>query len=378
MAQNHQRPFWGFTDMIRHRLTLLALGAVLTASLLPSPAGAQNNYTALYNRYRFHDLGPSARSAGMGGVYSALRGGEMGLTGNPAALGFQEKPYVMLEFDSDEVAGVVRDVKAKSDLWSGGAGLAYPFEWGGVGISYNYRSNDFKADPFTDPSMEFIQDRDLERHALSVGAGYRFTDQLAVGYRYSFLTWDANIDFVQIRPAILAFPRLEENFDGHRNQVGVQYRFNDLLTFGLDGYYGFGDRNSGPLGDADADSWAIRGGVAYKVSETLPLLVAMDLNFENRKLDGSDNNTNEDTFGLHLGAEYKVTDYVALRAGYQYLNIDYKDKDRIQSFKENPSIGGYTAGLGFEWRNFSLDYGFIYTDAGRGEFTNIVGFGFHF
>ncbi len=371
--------------MTRYRLTLLALGVAAVSLFVPPIADAQDDYYALYNRFQYHHVGLSARSAGMGGVYSALSGGELGLLGNPASLGFSESPFLMLEGELEDVAsdisvdagfGPVAE-EADTDIWSIGAGFSYPFEWGGLGIHYNHREDDHDSDVYDLGPFGVKRGGDLEREYISLGGGYRVNEQWAIGYRYSYIDWDQDIKWDAVRAAPgLAFPTVSEDFEGHKNHFGLQYRANEMITLGLDGYYGIGDLDSNiTTGDIDSDSWAVRGGIAWELEE-IPLLLALDLNFENRELDGRGADTDEDLFGLHLGAEYEVVENLFLRAGYQYEDIDFEDRPAL--IDESPSIGAYTAGIGYEYDRFTFDYGFIYTDTGSGDITHIFGIGIHF
>ncbi len=382
--------------MTRHCLTLLALGVLSSVLLFPPGAGAQDDFYALYNRYQFHHIGVSARSAGMGGVYSALTGGEMGLVGNPASLGFQENRFVMFNADIEEIVsdvssedpfvpGAIIPEEADADIWSLGGGIAYPFEWGGLGLYYHYRDDDIHYDSQRFSLGTLDQSGDLSRHGISVGGGYRVRNDIAVGYRYSYLDWDA--DTVGHLDGVVPMRFSDDvDFEGHRNHFGVQYRANEMFMFGLDGEYGFGDRDSTSVittggstvnfSSSDPDTWSVRGGVAWE-SMDLPLLLAMDIKFENRDLSGGGVDTNEDLWGIHLGAEYELMENLYLRGGYQYEDFDFED--RPNNIFEAPSIGSYTAGVGYEYQQFSIDYGFIWSDTGgSGDFTHVVGVGFHF
>ncbi len=220
------------------------------------------------------------------------------------------------------------------------------------------------------------KEEDMQRHHVSLGAGYRINDQWAVGYRYSYIDYELDTLYNVVRPAPYVFQSVSEDFQGHRNQVGVQYKLNRNLVFGLDGYYGLGDRNSEKRGDADADSWAIRGGVAWRFLEDIPLLVALDLNYENRELDGGFNDNEEDYFGLHLGAEYEVYENLFLRAGYKFEDIEFDSP--VTNINEEPSISGYSAGLGYKYDRFKIDYAFVFTDTASSDMAHYVGFGVEF
>lgn len=373
----------GFTNMKRKWIPVLVL-SLLGAVILPTVASAQNNdFSAHYNRYLFYNLGLSARSAGMGGAYSALRGGELGLIGNPASLGFIEKRVLMLQGDLDEITGTSAQNftgtptmgHADTELWSVGGGFAYPFAWGGLGLTYNYRDDDSEAGPYSG-FPTFGSEGNLDRHAVSFTAAYRYMEGLSFGYRYSYIDWQSDSELIEIAPNPGVWFGVSEDFSGHRNQVGLQYTLRENLIFGLDGYYGIGDWEVGGAGEGDADSWAVRGGVAWNPMVDLPLLLAMDIKFENRELDFSTSNTEEDLFGVHLGAEYEIYDNLYLRGGYQFEDFDYEED---AGFGADPSVSGFTGGLGYVYEEITLDYGFIYSDTGgEGDFMHVFGLSYEF
>ena len=369
--------------MMRHRLILLALGLFVAVSMLPSIAEAQSNdFHALYNRVKFHQLSLSARSVGMGGAYSALSGGEMGLTGNPAALGFLEVPFVMLEGDIEDIASDLTflnpnaPVEGEAQLWSIGVGGAYPLEWGTVGLQYAYRNDELESEAAPSALGLIEQDGDLDRNILSVAFAHACYEDLAFGTKLTYIDWDSTTDINVTRPAPFQLVSLDEDFSGFRGQFGLQYLAHPQLTLGLDGYFGLGERDSNALGDADADSMSIRGGLAWQAVEDIPLLIALDISYDNFDLDGGGNDTDEDLIGIHLGAEYEVYENLFLRAGYQFEDYDYDDSSAgvSQSF----TVGGYSVGLGYHYEQFTFDYAFMYVDTGSADLVHYFGVGYEF
>lgn len=372
--------------MIRNRLAIIAL-SICTAALLVPTASAQNDFSALYNRYLSHSTVMSARSAAMGGVYTALQGREMGLLGNPASVGLTEERFALLRGDYREVSShigledpgipgriIARDNEA--EIWDVGGGVTYPFDWGGLGVMYDYRSDEVESDVFPTSIARLMQESDLERHNIALTGAYRVNEMAAVGYRYSYIDMDNSTDLMMVGPGPAAnLATIEEEFSGHKNHAGVQYMMNEIITLGLDGYYGFGDYDT-TGGDHDSDSYAIRGGAAWKYSEDYPLLVALDLNWENRELDGSGADLDDELWAIHLGAEYEVYDNFFLRAGYQMEDFDYQDSPL--GIDESPSISTWSLGFGWLSDQFSVDYGFMYYDTGAGDMMHVVGLGYSF
>ncbi|MBZ0257854.1 outer membrane beta-barrel protein [bacterium] len=372
--------------MKRSCAVLLALGLISTLALAPMTAQAQDDYLALYNRYLFHHVGLSARSAAMGGAYTALKGGDMGFTGNPASLGFQTERYVSLEGGFEDVTsdssldiGGLSDVAFNdTEIWDVGAGLIYPFEWGALALNYNYREDDLETNDYYLLGTRYQQDGSLERHSVSLGGGYAINECFTIGYRYSYIDWDRDTSLIDVGafvPSTIA--TINEDFQGHRNQFGVQYEYGENWRFGFDGMYGLGDRDIKGMGSADADSWHVRGGLAYDFADYAPLVVTLDLNYENRELDGAGQDTQDDLLGVHFGAEYEVYENLFLRAGYQWEDIDYEDN--ANSLDEEIDISGFSGGLGYEWNQISLDYGIMYLDTGgEGDLMHVFGIGYRF
>lgn len=375
--------------MTGHRLPLTVAAAILLASLAPSFAAAEDDFVSLYNRYLFHTLAKSPKSAAMGNAYTGLRSPEMSFYGNPAALGFLEERYIDLGGEFEEIVGTSSmDLGAFSDstesdveMWGAGIGFAYPFEWGGVAINYNYRDDDGESHDYDFiPSFNttFMDESELERHSVSLTGAYRVDDQLSVGYRYSYITYDREIALIDTG----AFPNSvigtdDQDFDGHRQHIGGQYMVNDCLTLGLEGMYGLGELDFDNGGDADADSWFFRGGFAYCFLDQLPLSVAADFKFENYEIDGAGRNVDQDIWGIHLGAEYEVYENFYLRGGYQFEDFDYEDIS--STIEVDQGINGFTGGLGYHWNQISVDYGVIWADTGDGgDLTHVFGVGYSF
>jgi opacity protein-like surface antigen len=398
--------------MKKKQLSISVLGVCFLMLLTSVPTYAQgNDFFAHYNQYLFHDTGISPRSMGMGGAYSALRGLEMGNLGNPAALGWQESYFIHLngsyaEVTSDvtlqdpDLAGIFIDHDAEADIYSGLIGGAIPFEWGGIGLMYRYRDDEINNTGdylFATESHQY--ESELERHQGSIGGAYKVMDQLSIGYRYSYIDYDNDVKIDRTRPANLRteLVGVEEEFEGHNNQFGLQYILNDQWSFGLDGSYGFGDLDLGGRflnqrlrGEADAESWSIRAGASWYLMPDIPLLLALDLNYEERSLDDDGFDRDEELFGIHLGAEYEIIDHFFLRAGYQFEDIELEDRSPYTSFDiygnglppiiidESVSFGSYSAGLGYNIGQLNIDYAFIWADTASDDHLHYFGLGFSF
>ncbi|MBN2329917.1 MAG: hypothetical protein JXR73_22445 [Candidatus Omnitrophica bacterium] len=376
--------------MSRHHLLLLALGMISALALGPTPADAQDDFWALYNRFRYHDIGYSARSAAMGGAYSALQDNENSLLGNPAALGFIETPFVTGHFDYQEVSSALSlDVlgsEGDAEIWTGQIGGAYPLEWGAIGLQYGYRTDEmdsstsFTSYPGLGAQRGTAQsDGDLDRHYVGLGVGYRIMEELSLGYRFGYLDYDADFgyDVNVVHPAPFSFGvGYSQDFSGHRHQFGLQYLATAGLVLGMDGYFGFSDIDSSELGDADGDSYAIRGGFAWNIMEDIPLLLALDVNYEFRELTGGPNDSEDELIGAHLGAEYEVYEDLFLRAGYQFEDINFDEF--AAPIHETIQMGGYTAGFGYKYDQFNFDYAFRYLDTGGGDMAHYFTIGYEF
>lgn len=386
LTKTHKtKPKWGSMNMIRCCALLLSACLIVTFAA-PMTAQAQDDYLALYNRYLYHHMPLSPRSAAMGGAYTALKGGEMGLLGNPASLGFQTEAFVGLDggfedvtsFSSIDIGGAADSTGNETEMWDVGAGLVYPFDWGALSIYYNFRDDESESDDYFLLGTRLNQEGDLERHLISLAGGYAINECWTIGYRYSYIDWDRDTSLVDVGafvPATVA--EVQDDFQGHRNQFGTQYEYGENWRFGFDGMYGVGDRDIDGVGEADADSWHVRGGVAYDFADYAPFLVTLDVNFENRELDGAGQDQDDDLLGVHFGAEYEVVDNLFIRAGYQYEDYDFEDD--VAAINEEMELSGFTGGLGYEWNQISLDYGLMYIDTGGdGDLMHVFGVGYKF
>lgn len=375
-------------NMTRYFKHLLALGITVTAAMtVPSHVNAQDDFRALYERFLFHEVGVNARSAAMGGAYSALQGGDMGLSGNPASLGFLEDPYFSVDFSQQTVSedglvsggfndpGTSRS-EYESDMYTFGGGVAYPFEWGGLALNYNYRDDEVdSADALFASGNAHQQPSELTRHSISLGGGYRLQDVWAVGYRYSYIDIERDIDFNLSRPQP-GFTEFTSSRDveGHNSHIGLQYMANDNVVFGMDGTFGFGDRNIGNT-DFDNDSWSIRGGIAGSPMADYPLLLALDVSYTSLEVDlAGGNDIEDDIIGVHLGGEYEAMDNLFLRAGYRFEDYDFE----AAAVSDDPSVHSLTAGFGYIYNQFTLDYGFQWSDTNDGDISNFVSLGIRF
>ncbi len=381
-----KRSMRGLLDMKRSYATVLTLGLVSTLFLAPMASQAQDDYLALYNRYLFHHIGLNARSAAMGGAYTALKGGDMALSGNPASLGFQTERYIGAEGGFEDVTsdssldlgGPTASELNETEIWGAGLGLVYPFEWGALALNYHYRDDDLETDEYFLLGTRFEQEGSLERHDISLGYGYAINECFTIGYRYSYIDWDRDTSLIDVGAFVpTTIATINDEFQGHRNQFGMQYEYGENWRFGFDGMYGLGEREIDSLGEADADSWHVRGGVAYDFAEYVPLIVTLDLNFENRELDGAGQDIEDDLLGVHIGAEYEVYENLFVRAGYQVEDIDYQDE--INAIDEDVEVSGFSGGLGYEWDQFTFDYGVMFIDTGAdGDLMHVFGVGYRF
>ncbi|MGI6458132.1 MAG: outer membrane beta-barrel protein [bacterium] len=373
---------------------------------------AQDDFFALYHRYLYHETMRSPRAMGMGGAYSALRGHDMGLFGNPATLGWQESYYLHLGGSYEEVSGeiMLQDLAveglgsisdAKSEINSGLIGLVVPSEWGGIGLLYHYRNDDADSSTNVVGGGKMIGYKsEAETNQGSVGSGFQMTDQLTLGYRYIYYDRDIYTWSGVIRPVVLAtdYYTLHENFEGHNNHFGLQFMVNDQWSVGLEVTYGFGDQNyqfapghgTDLVGDSDPETWSVRSGAAWHLLPNLPLLLAADLRYEEYTLDDGIYNRDEELFGVHVGVEYEVIEHLFIRLGYKYEDIDFSDNFPLNIplptgtppmqyiIDENVSYSSYTAGLGYSIGQFNIDYALQVSDTGGKDWYHYIGFGFSF
>ena len=299
--------------MIRSRAAVLAL--VLGAS----PAAALNIVTGGVGTSGadFLTVGVGARALAMGGAFTAVDSGAdaNAVNWNPAALGRVDKANATASYNSLFVdqnqgyLGYAAPVGKDSGVWAGG-------------LNYLMVSNIEKRAGDTENADTTFNS---QNYAASASYAKAFGDNISAG---------ATLKYVR-----MALDNLKENAMAVDAGVLVRTPVENLTVGGT-------MRNLGTDIGPDSMPLTFKGGVAYKMFGA-KLLLASDFDWLET----------ERRAYWSLGAEYWLSQNLALRGGYEFGH----GADQLQS-----QLVGFGVGLGFKFDRFTMDYAFQpYGDLGN-------------
>jgi hypothetical protein len=268
-------------------------------------SGFQLSYSKNTQGAEFLLLGTSARNSAVGGSFSALDS-----FSNPAAKYFNENIQASLthlewlEDVKQENVGYTQQVK---DIGVCGFNLLYLF---------------------TD-----IAGYDINANKIAAFSNY----DLCAGFSFSKIVADKIIGGVTLKYIQQSLEK--ENASSMALDLGAIYRYDDKIDIGLSLL------NAGSPMTLVKESYllplTLNLGASYKIAET-----TLGLNIEEQ--------LNEGYMSIGLGGEYWALNFLAVRAGYTIK-------------KENSlgSILGLSAGVGFRFNQYTIDYSFNpYSDFG--------------
>jgi hypothetical protein len=245
----------------------------------------------------------SARSMALGGAFVALADDSSAVDWNPAGLALLTDQEVSLHHQS-WLDGVIQEKAFYATPWPGYGAMGY-------GLTY-VNWGDFEQRDFTGALTGSFNDNAL---GASVAWGKEWMPGLSLG---------------------LGLDGLQENLGGASSvlvggQAGVLWFPNPLLTAGLAFSEGGGQESTATY------PWTLKTGVALHLGDG-PSRVA---------LAGGINVAAGSLALVPVGVEWTFQGLLALRAGYQQ-SLASRQIDGLQ---------GLTAGAGFSFKNFTLDYG---------------------
>jgi len=287
---------------MKRKTTWIAFAAVCAALLLPSPArGAAGTVGSV-----FLIVGTSARCEGMGGACAASVNDASAVSINPAAM-TETSGQQAVFMHNETVLDLSQEYISYTSSYGGsawGASLVYM----DMGSQQAYSTTNVSQGSFRPNSYALTfaygkQLTDNDAYKLSYGAAFKYVREKIASESGTAYAIDAGLLFkpkhTNWRLALVA------------QNIGTKIKLGSV---------------------ADTLPRALRLGAAYDLSG-MPLTISADL----LSIKGSDPE-------FHFGAEYSLSNYIRLRAGY---NSD-DDLDN-----------GFTFGLGFSQEAFGLDYAFI-------------------
>lgn len=298
--------------VIRNVSAILVSGIILLVAICPDLTASASGGQA----GAFVSWGAGARSLAMGKAFLAVADDASATYWNPAAL---------VQMDRKEVQGL------HAALW---ADTSYDFlsyvhptsKWGTLGISYTrLYSDNFAVVEFNWNTLELDVVRTFAdvQQAFTLCYGRKVLENLSIGVSSKLITRS-----------------LDSSNDFHFSLD--TYLFMDKVVKALPLRLGLGIQNllTAKSGDTD-DSMPInfRVGAAYKTLKD-KLLVSMD--FDSALLKSNIN--------WHMGAEYWVLNFVALRLGFE--------GDLGTGLRES------SAGFGIKYKDYGIDYAFAFHSLG--------------
>ena len=276
--------------------TLAGLAAAVLLYGTAALAGADGTAGA-----GFLKLGAGARAAALGGTYVGIADDVYAARWNPAGLAqltsFQAAAQHLSEF-----GGITHQYVAMAIPY--GPRLAFGADFIATQTTDNYRTELTDLNSFSNQDMAF-----------GLSAAWAVYPKVAAGISGRYL--NERLADVTAR--------------GWAVDLGLLYRPSREWSFGLAAL------NLGPqvtfVSHAANLPMVVKGGVAYRW--TPELLLAADISFPN----------DARTY-FSGGIEYQLTDYLALRTGYE-VGGDFRGLDAL------------SAGVAFSYQGFTLDYAFV-------------------
>lgn len=286
--------------MMKSRVKIIAL---LTIVALMAGADGAMQFDSIVKS------GVGARALGMGGAFVAVADDSTAPHWNPAGLGWMEEKQI----------GFMHTNKH-------GLGLKYNFFDGilplknGNALALSLTRESLNDIPVIDETGTINQMTDNLEQSVMLSYGRQ------VNYRFSL---GASIKSLSQR-------LYDANARGWELDLGILYRINDQLRFGMKA----ADINPGSVrwstGNQDEIPWSLSTGVAYN-SKGGAFITSLELG----KTDKRDTE-------IRVGTEYRVNHLMSFRAGWDE---------------------GYTAGCSLSYNNWDFDYAWISRSLGD---TNII------
>lgn len=336
-------------------------------------------------KQRYFNQPQNARSFGQAGATLQTSSDSSNVVSNPAGLGFMKRGDLSLTYGRDIVSGnenkTYQDVEQREN---GGqvllAGPLGPYaddlpEYGTFGLGWSGYDSDVARDPF---------DATSNGYRVTLAYGKAISESTSIGYSLAY--------FNDLYKNSLT---KNDMTNGFRNTIGVVHKAADDLTLGASAFWGFGDRDvdvSGVnLGDSNQDQYGVGLGASYVVAEGTTLSTGLDYEY----YDSSGPIAQADTavvFGgdesghvmnARIGVEQEVTDWFRARAGYMYggnLSYNFKRAELDNLDGNSAKYNGWSAGAGLNLpigkeyfvEAINLDYGVQYRPLGHNDWQHVV------
>lgn len=347
--------------------------------------GDEEEFLIQHSEMKYFRFPAGARVVGMGGAFTAIGGDPSSVYGNPAGLGTINQLHLRFNYVFDEISGHLPTGQPsppnrpgiEEDIHGPSALLAVPNPWCPMGGTFGLGFNNYWYD------VDGPGDTDGHGQTYMAAYGLPLSEQFFVGYGFGFYQQE------QDRETNVLFNQIGGSDEGrlYSHRLGLLFRPINPVLVGTVLTYGYGDserslHDGGPGFDADHQYYNIRVGASWQMLEKT--LLASDMEYSHTVIDSyryipNAVNLGEegDAFGLHLGVEQGVTDWLCLRAGYRY-HIDEYDFNGAPDMNDRISYNAFSAGAGLDFDWLNLDYALEYRNIGDGDWSNVLSTGFKF
>lgn len=335
---------------------ILSLAMVAAGAAAPTVhADDVESYFIRSTANRFFPTYQNTRSMSMGGTFVGIKGDSASVLGNPAGLGFVDGHFWAGGFQFEQISGddpstldgVDQDIYR--GLLLGAYSVTEDFTLG-LGFVPSFAESDDSADT------------DSDTFYVPLSAAYKVSPLLAIGYGIGYVNDETDGSGFEA----------ESDF-GLLHRLGLMYDVSETVDLGLMGTFGHGDTDSSAVNgtdyDGDLESWSIQGGIAWQATD--PLLLALDLGYEEMENDGTLSNSliplfpstsfdeSIDVLSVRAGAEYAWNECLDLRGGVGYTDYDYETSDAATAALVDSLDGVHVSGgFGYEWsENWITDVG---------------------
>ena len=305
--------------------------------------GVQDYYAQNIAKGAYHDqLAQGGRTLGMGGSSIVTSSNSTSIIGNPAGLGWMKDAELSGGWSSDEISGndIANYGDVKTDASVGHALLSLPLvpylqdtpEYGSVGFGWT----GFDTDGNDTTDLEF------SGYSLNLAYGKDVSSDLSLGYAIAHEHREAQ------------FFGVNEDDNGVRQTLGVQYKVSPETLFGSSVFVGTGLNNS----------WGLDGGFSHLIAEGTTFAYSVDYTHYDSDFDG---------WNFRTGIEQALTSWLKGRVGYRYSAL-LGDTALVAGNTKNVKDNAVSFGVGVALTpNLNLDYGAEYRGGvGDGDWTHLV------
>ena len=341
--------------------------SILKLLIMVSLIFAQNNVAT--TSAAFLEIGPGARSLGMGSAYVSVANDASSLYWNPAGIVNVSRP---------EVQSFYTPWLVETDYYYNTAVVPLG-PYGNLGFSFTAITMDeMIVRTVQDPEpSDYGQKFDAGNISMGIAYAKKLTDRFSFGFQTKFIQesiWQMNAQGFAVDIGTLFITKRDlrigmsvSNFGGKLGMEGN----NTLVDIDVDeNIYGNNDRIDGNLGTA---KWPLPLMFRFGISREFTFASNMKCLFA---VDAIHPNNNPEY--LNIGLEYSAMDMVFLRVGksHTFYELSFQEDD------QNISIGpeqGISFGAGVKYqipRGPMINIDYVFTDFGI--FNNIEGYSISF